>query len=99
MEELFDAHFDVGNKRFTYRLNPEQAGEIYQRIGQFLATGEGSEGLDLTFGTTNRFGEDVQQVFCVDTSDAFILYRRLGTYLQKRYPGSEPQFRLHEAIS
>ena len=99
MIELFDAHFVVGHRRYTYRLDQHQAAHIYQTIGHFISTGEGSDGFDLTFRETNRRGEEVCQTFRVDTADTFTLYRRLGTYLQKRFPGSEPLIRLHEAMS
>lgn len=99
MDDLFDAHFTVGHKRYTYRLNNEQSGTLYQTIGHFISTGEGAEGIDLTFTETTPHGRELIQTFRIDTTDAFTLYRRLGTYLQKRYPGSEPRLHLHEAMS
>jgi hypothetical protein len=94
LDELFDAHFIVGAKKFTYRLDHFQSAEIYRKIGLFISTGEGSEGLDLKFGDNS-----IVKTFCLDTADAFTLYRRLGTYLQKRCPGNELPLRLHEATS
>lgn len=99
MEELFDAHFVVGSKRYTYRLDHEQSADIYQTIGHFISTGEGTDGFDLTFREADRRGNEICQTFRVDTTDTFTLYRRLGTYLQKRYPGSEPRLHLHEAVT
>jgi hypothetical protein len=99
VEELFDAHFTVGHKRFTYRLGHDQSAELYRRIGHFISTGEGTDGIDVTFHESGRAGEDITQTFRIDTTDAFTLYRRLGTHLQKRYPGNESPIRLHEAVS
>lgn len=99
MAELFDIHFAVLSKRFTYRLNHEHAADIYRTIGRFISTGEGSEGIDLTFREDDERGEEKTQTFPIDPTDAFTLYRRLGMYLQKRYPDSEPQLHLHEATS
>jgi hypothetical protein len=99
LDDLFDAHFNVGHKRFTYRLGQDHSAALYQRIGHFISTGEGTDGIDVTFRETGLRGEELSQTFRIDTTDAFTLYRRLGTHLQKHYPGNESRLHLHEANS
>ena len=99
MDELFDAHFWVGHRQFTYRLGHDQAARIYQTLGSCISTGKGSEGIDLKFSDTDDLDDATAKTFKIDSSDAFNLYRRLGTWLQKRYPGNGPLIQLHEAAS
>ena len=100
MDELFDVHFTEDRKSYTYKLAFEQAALMYQSIGQFLATTEGATGFDVVFTEQSPIsGEDVSQVFKLDPSETFNLYRQLGTYLQSRYPGSESLIGLREANS
>lgn len=100
MDDLFNAHFTVGERRYIYRLDPMQADVVYRRLSHFISTGEGAGGLDLTFRETGRNGEMITNTFCLDSAEAFTLFRRLGTHLQKHYPGSGPStIQIHEATS
>lgn len=95
MDELFDAHFKEDGKCFTYRLTPDQSASIYTSIGESLASEESAEGYDISF-REEASGVEKIQIFKLDRTDTFILYRLLGTYLQKRYPGNESPLQLHE---
>lgn len=98
MDELFNVHFTEGNRHLTYLLTPQQSIAIYQAIGGYLATAEAAAGFDLEFTKSDPGeGECPKAIYKLDTADTFILYRRLGTYLQKRYPGSEPRLQVHGA--
>ncbi len=99
MDELFDAHFDEDGKRLIYKLTPEQSAAIYRSIGEYLATADRAEGFDITFREEDDLtGKETTQIFKLDTTQTFTLYRRLGAYLQKRYPGSESLSPLHEIM-
>lgn len=95
MDELFDAHFQEGRKRFTYHLNAEQSASMYQGIGHYLATTQAAAGFDVVFDK----GQSSERTFKLDATDTFTLYRRLGIYLQKRYPGSESLLHLREIVT
>lgn len=95
---MLDVHFDEAGEHFTYGLSPFQSAEIYSRLGKFIAEGKDVDGFNLTF-RENILGRDDVHTFKVDQSETIILYQRLGTYLQKYYPGNESQLLLHEVVS
>ncbi len=99
MPELFNAHFHVGQKEYIYRLNPDQSVDMYRRLGQYMAAGEGAEDFDLQFTDEDHDGLKTIHVFKLDTEDTLTLYRHLGVYLQKRYRGNAPLSVLREVTS